>query len=627
MTNSLRDLPAWGISLAINMGMLLSLHFVVQTVERATSNQVITTSLDERLVDDEYQFQEVSTSDTVGSMGESGAFTASASVAQSAAPTSKVSTETKARNLLGSTQVNMVNLPDFKQASDGSTLGERVEVRGTGDSVQGGVNGVMDRLTLEIRRSLEDNQTMVVWLFDASGSLNERRAAMAERFGTVYQQLEKLQATDGLHTVVASYGQSAALLTPTPVAGNDLKELTEAVKNIKVDDSGKENVFTALNLCIDKFKSFTPKNRRTNRIVFIVTDERGDDFQLLEETINKAKQFHFRIFCVGNGAVFGQEKGYVRHRFEDGYEIDIPVDQGPETAYPMAMQLPFWGSQGDWKLRLMSAGYGPYTLTRLCAETGGMYLMSEQARGYQFDPAAMKEYVPDYRPIRVIQSEIQKNPAMAALVQAAGYTYQSRDGIPTPESEFLAFTDTILRAALTEAQKPAAEMAYPLEQLNRILEAGAKGRDTLRDPRWRASFDLAIGRVLAMRVRLEGYNRMLANMKANPLSFKNPASNQWAIVPAAEIDTGPQMRKAAEQARMYLKRVIDEHPGTPFALMAEKELSQDLGWKWEEKSVPLPPGAENQPREEQARLLLAEEERQRTEQMRNRAKPRNVPKL
>jgi hypothetical protein len=627
--NLFRDLPAWGISLVVNLTILFGLSLIVQTVEQAARKLAITSELEEEIMEDEYVFQDTVT-DQVGNMGEGDTLSATAQVATTSGPVNDVKLERKIEHTLVPSKLTMLNLPQTAQLT--AKLTDKVEITGgQSEHVQGGVAGVMDRLTLELRRSLEEGPTMAVWLFDASGSLNDRRAQIAERFDMVYKQLAKLQATEGVHTIVASYGKSAALITPEPISGGDVSKAVEAVAKIQVDDSGVENVFTALNLCIEKFKNFNPNEGRLNKLVFIVTDERGDDFSNLEEVINKCKQYRFRVFCVGNGSVFGQEKGYIRWKYEDGFEEDIAVDQGPETAFPQVLQLPFLNGGDDWRTRRrMSSGFGPYTLTRLCSETGGMYLLTDDAVGDRFDPSVMRNYAPDYRPIRVIVGEIRKNPAMTALVQAASYTYKKEDsgGMRIPATTFRGYNDNVLREDLTEAQKPAAEVVYDLEQLNRLLEAGEKARGTLTDTRWRASFDLAMGRILAMRVRLEGYNRMLAAMKASPRSFAKAENNMWKLVASKEIETGPQLKKAAEQSRTYLKRVIDEHPGTPWASMAEKELAMDMGWSWAEERKPVP-GAEGQnlTREEEARLLLADEMKQRETRRQQMEKPRDKPKL
>ncbi|MCA9054982.1 MAG: VWA domain-containing protein [Planctomycetaceae bacterium] len=626
MKNALRDLPAWGISLVINLTILFALSLIVQKVEQAARMAAIDSFMEEELLEEEYQLQET-VMDQVGNMGDTDSFTPTQQVATVSGEVNEVKLERKIETTLIPKALAMVTLPPTEQLR--SELTDKVEVNGgSSEHVQGGVDGVMDRVTLELRRSLEEGPTLALWLFDASGSLNERRDAISQRFETVYKQLAKLEATEGVHTVVASYGKSAALITPEPIDGGDVAKAVEAVKKIQVDNSGTENVFTALRLCVDKYKMYNPGSGRTNKLVFIVTDERGDDFQNLEEVINLCKLYHFRVFCIGNGSVFGQQKGYVRWKYDDGFEEDIAVDQGPETAFAQVLQLPFIGAPDDWRTRnRMSSGFGPYTLTRLCSETGGIYLLTEEARGDRFDPSVMRNYAPDYRPIRVIDTEIRKNPAMTALVQAASMTYED-GGIPVPETTFRGYNDNILREDLKEAQKPVAVIAYNLDRLQQVLDAGSKGRDSMTNARWRASYDLAMGRILAMRVRLEGYKRMCGNMSITPKTFENADNNMWKLAPADEIESGPQIRKAAEDAKTYLKRVIDEHPGTPWAFMAEKELSTKLGWTWKEERRVVP-GMEgkNLTDEERVRLLLAEDEKQESTRRQQASKPRDKPKL
>lgn len=614
-----RDLPAWSISLVVNLSILLVLHAMVREVQRQDELTAITSVVDE-LDREEFQFSEATAVDQIGNQGDSQSMTPSMSVATALGQTEKPP-EQKIEETLLPTPLPFREAPEMVFEAQ---LAAAQEVKGTTDDAQGGVEGTMDRITFEIASSLKERKTLVIWLFDASGSLEERRAAIANRFENVYSQLDKMGARDALYTAVASFGESSALMTPQPV--QDPQALVEAVRKIKVDESGKENVFGAVRQVVDRWKAFHSHEGRWNKLVFIVTDEKGDDAeQHLEAVINQAKRFSFRCYAVGNAAVFGQEKDYVKYTFEDGYEVQRPVDRGPETAFPQALQLPFWGSGTEWRLRQMSASYGPYALTRLCSETGGMYLITDDTGGYNFDRSVMRDYTPDYRPVRMLEQEIRRHPAKAALVQVAGMSYVQ--SIPVPELRFLHVNDNILRSEITEAQKPVAEIEYRLIQMQQALSQAEDAARSLKEPRWRASFDLAMGRVLAMLVRLRGYNIMLANMKSTPKTFEKPENNQWILRPSSKIETGPVIRKAAEQAREYLKRVIDEHPGTPWAMLAEKELAQDLGWEWEESLRPIPglSGRENAT-EEEVRLLLAEEEERRRRES-GASKPRKLPNL
>jgi hypothetical protein len=64
-----------------------------------------------------------------------------------------------------------------------------------------------------------------------------------------------------------------------------------------------------------------------------------------------------------------------------------------------------------------------------------------------------------------------------------------------------------------------------------------------------------------------------------------------------EISVGSVLEKQAAEAKKYLERVRDEHPDTPWALVAEQELKVPLGWKWREKHTGV-----NEPRERPAAM-------------------------
>jgi hypothetical protein len=91
-----------------------------------------------------------------------------------------------------------------------------------------------------------------------------------------------------------------------------------------------------------------------------------------------------------------------------------------------------------------------------------------------------------------------------------------------------------------------------------------------------------MGRTLAVKVRTEAYNAMLAKAKQG-LKFADPKNDTWELVPADEITVGSSLEKQAKQAKEYLNRVVADHKGTPWAMLAERELAVPVGWKWVEK--------------------------------------------
>lgn len=450
----------------------------------------------------------------------------------------------------------------------------------------GGVEGAVDRLAWEIASSLRERKTLVVWLFDVSPSLSVRREKIADRVENVYNQLTQLNvgADKALKSAIAVFDEKCTIVTDKPL--DEASDLVKAVRNIKSETSGDENTFNAVRTVARHFLPFRTELRRDVMII-IVTDEEGSDPENLESAIALCKKYGMRCYCVGDSAPFGRKNVETPFQMEDGEKVIGVMQKGPESKYAELLRLGYWGIQSH-DLDDMSSGFGPYGLTRLCTETNGLYFITDNGRGHhQFDPAVMRNYAPDYRPIVLLDKDIRLNKSKFALIEACADVEREAQNrkvlnISMPRLDFHSDNDTVLRRELTEAQKPIADLDASLDNLLRRLEEGEKDRGKIKEARWRASYDLAIGRALALRVRAFGYNSMLAEMKANPKKFEEPENNQWRLVSSKEITSGVAVKKMASKATEYLTHVIDDHPGTPWALLAEREKSVPMGWEWKE---------------------------------------------
>jgi hypothetical protein len=130
-----------------------------------------------------------------------------------------------------------------------------------------------------------------------------------------------------------------------------------------------------------------------------------------------------------------------------------------------------------------------------------------------------------------------------------------------------------------------------------------------------------------MKVRAFGYNQMLADMKGQPKTFQKRDSNEWRILPSKTINAGQAVKKLEREAATYLKRVIDEHPETPWALLAERELSTPMGWEWHEFNNASILPANTSPEEARRQIRLAEERRRQEASKRPAMPARERPKL
>lgn len=594
-----REIPAWAISLGVHVGVIVLLGSMTYVTSQPEDDATITSIVDE-YDDREYKF-DVTVNDIVGNDSTVNTLAASQAAAKVVQRDPSEQMEQQLESEILAPDAPPVN--DFTQPPE-ADLTSAVETSGASEKT-GGVEGSLDRMTFEIMNSLKDRQTLVVWLFDESGSLAVRRNEIADRFENIYGQLDSLKAQNQeghLKTAIVGFGQGLNLYTPEPIT--DVREAVNLVRSIKNDDSGREFVFSAVGAVVKKWSKFRRASDKHNCMVVVVTDERGDDYKKLEEVAALCSKQNFKVFTIGNASPFGREKGYVKYTYKDGFQDDIAVDQGPESVMMEVVDLPFWGGRRVASSRI-SSGQGPYALTRLCAETGGLYLITQDTAGPNFDRFVMKDYMPDYRPIRYYVKDVNASATKMALIEAAEAT--TRVPVRAPALRFKADSDNALRTAAADAQKPAAELQYQVDQIVKILEKGQKTRDKLTDPRWRAAYDLAMGRAYALRARAVGYNIMLAQMKVNPKLFAKDGNNTWTMKSAESVETGPSVKKDIKRATEYLSRVIDEHTGTPWEYLAAREIEQKMSWGWAESYINYAEMGRGNNNNEVNRVLFLEE--------------------
>ena len=488
-----------------------------------------------------------------------------------------------------------------------------------------GAKGAVDRITFEILQSLEERPTLVVWLFDQSGSLHRQRQEIRDRFDLIYTELGIAQKSGAkafrrndndvpLLSSIVGFGSNVTLYTEDPT--EDLEEIKSIVDNIEVDSSGEEKVFSAIASAADKYKSLR-RSRGTqgpqrNVLFVVVTDEKGDDPNLLESSITSCRKWGIPVYVIGVPAPFGRQHTLVKYVDPDPKYDQSPqwaqVDQGPETFLPERVQVGFTGNFESEPV--IDSGFGPYALTRLCYETGGIYFTVHPNRNvnrkvnrgeieayasdlkYFFDPVAMSRYRPDYLSQQDYVNMVKASPLRQALVTAA--QMKPATGLSRPQTRFVRREEPQLVGDLTRAQQDAAKLEPTLVRMAQTLEPGMKVRDSEESLRWKAGFDLAMGRVLAQKVRTETYNAMLAKGKRG-MSFKNEKNNTWVLKPSDEISVGSKWKNEAETARMLLEGVAEDHKGTPWALLAQQELKVPIGWTWEEEFTDLSPPRRNNP--------------------------------
>ncbi len=451
-----------------------------------------------------------------------------------------------------------------------------------------------------IDESVQFGPTLVIWLLDqsrsSSGLVENVTGQLRDYYSNPKTPAGNPEQENRLLTAVATFGETTNYLLETPSGSGTA--VAAALSSVAVDPSGRENGFTALQTVVDKYLDFRLKHNR-EIIIVAVTDEAGDDQQLVEPLTKTMIKHAIPLYVIGTSAPFGQTallhpstEAPLDFKSDGSWQ---PILQGPESRYSERIVLDRWGSSFGWDR--VDSGFGPFAWEFASRQTGGKYLVVRMA-GYTpamlrgpggragtsligtYDATLLKRYAPDYTSDARYQELLESNAACRALHEAA--QLGRRKILTHPVTEFGYKNEAQLNRDVTQAQLAAARLEPEINTLYNLLKKGEADRNKLTSLRWQAGYDLAMGRATAAKVRIEGYNAILAVLKRGRI-FEEKTSTVWVLEPANTIDAGSTLKKLSDRAQNYLQRVMKDHAGTPWARLAEQELETPVGWKWTER--------------------------------------------
>lgn len=479
--------------------------------------------------------------------------------------------------------ISLEKVQDFSIPSE-TDITENINI-GTSVSQDTSVGGVLDRLTVEIVNNAKNNDLNVIWLFDASISLSKQREDIRDRFEKIIQEIGMSSFSHPIKHTICSFGSSLSIINSDPTDDTDI--LYKSIDSITLDETGIENIFGSIEQLCKQYKT-------TRNMIVAFTDEVGDDFNLLDKTVVEARRKGTRVYVVGPPAPFGLSSIQFKYvdpdpKFDQN-EKWVEINQGPETLFKMTLDLhslPIDESGLD-------SGFGPYALSKICVDTGGIYFAVHPNRNDNqvskkeisplssyisvfFDNAVMKKYSPDYRSILLQNKETQTNKIKTALLNACKIPIHINND---QKINFTAYTEGEFVEQLNEAQKYSAKIEPQIDRIYTILKEVESQSRSLNEKRWLASYNLAMGRILATKCRIELYNSMLAEAKTG-LEKSDPKNNLWNLEFDSEFTTkSSQLQKSYATAIKYLESVVSDFPDTPWALIAQNELDTPMGYKW-----------------------------------------------
>jgi len=474
-------------------------------------------------------------------------------------------------------------------------------------------------LTNSIQDELGQGDTLVVWLLDASISLEAHRDEMAAQAREFYDKIERrrdtssIVASNRLYSSVIGFGRQAQEICPPTTSG---AKAIDAIRRVPRDSSGTENVLGAIDHALRLYRR---TRQRSERLMLVVlTDEVGDDTLKLESSIRHCHDAEAVVHAITATSLLGIQQVIERCVIPIGgtnQTLWLDVNKGPESAQPQRFFLPYWHEStwlpwrpqharrladapwygGAYRERLLS-GFPPYALTRLSLQTGGTitmfdhrhdepgYYAWEQLRGYAPSYESLKSYRDAIRDSLLRQlvteaaemsdqyAELFVPPRMAFVAnRAAAAPYAAQFPAVSP-AEFRTRSELALRAERTRAEMARAKLMrlvqrYRDEQVD--WQAEYQREESLR---WRAWYDVTIGRLLSASVRYDEYLRALAQVN----SSIDTSTNALMLLPSESL-RGATSREQIDEAMFLLQRCLDANPSTPWAELARWELVQPWG--------------------------------------------------
>lgn len=398
----------------------------------------------------------------------------------------------------------------------------------------------------------------LIWLVDASRSMKDDAEAVKKRLFDLYEAV-KGKGRKSILMSVLSFGKEIRLwLKPT----SDIERVRKAFDRLPVDESGVENVMQAVIWCAKAFPSFS--NRKT--VIVILTDERGNDENKVEDALDLARAKNFTVYVVSREASFGSPVGYERYQDEDGTWKTGVVSKGPETAQ---REIPYmrwsWWFWGDH----FPSGFGIYALSRLALYTGGSYYILESAPGDpkkpkkdEYDYDTMQLYRPSLASRKAYERSLRKEP-LKKIIDDAVEQWHTQNVLyhhPFKRQDF----EAVLRKIPSKIEQ--CERIIRRLENNRLSDKVVeKLRKRRKNLRWIANYDITLAQFYLAKHRLRQFQYSIKSYLKN----KPPFYPYYTWHHKGGVYQTEEEKEDREECIKAFQALARRHPGTPWGKIGE----------------------------------------------------------
>lgn len=200
-----------------------------------------------------------------------------------------------------------------------------------------------------------------------------------------------------------------------------------------------------------------------------------------------------------------------------------------------------------------------------------------------FHKKVMDFYTAEYKSWAEMEAMLKKMPGKYPLREAvleAKKALDKAEGLTMRESLTGPISDKTKAAFLKEQQEPAL-FIFDLEEALAKMKEADEMRDKEDSKRWQANFDYTMARLLARLVYVDEYNFILADIRGDRLPALEGDDTLWRLGFQQKLSTTESKTKnRAKEINKLWKKITQEHPSTPWALMAQRESLYAMGLKW-----------------------------------------------
>jgi hypothetical protein len=199
-----------------------------------------------------------------------------------------------------------------------------------------------------------------------------------------------------------------------------------------------------------------------------------------------------------------------------------------------------------------------------------------------FSAGALEEYNADYKSwpeLLAMAQDKDRYPLRAAVLQAIKVLRDS-EKIKMKETFGGPITPQVKKQFAATQQEPGI-MIFQMETALAELKTAGQKRAQETSRRWLANYDYALARLQSRLVYLYEYNNILAQVRGDSLPPLEPIHTGWRVGSQKKVQISePKVKEMVKNISKTWKRIAEENPGTPWAVLATRENMTALGLVW-----------------------------------------------